>query len=89
MSNWDLTGYIAAGLVLTAFYMKDMVPLRLVALCSNLAFITYGCALGLTHIWLLHALLLPVNGCRLVEAARWRHRRVKITRRKRTRMMHS
>ena len=40
MSNWDLTGYIAAGLVLTAFYMKDMVPLQLVALCSNLAFIT-------------------------------------------------
>jgi len=56
-----------------------MVPLRLVALCSNLAFITYGCALGLTPIWLLHALLLPVNGCRLVEAARSRRRRANIT----------
>ncbi len=83
MSILDLTGYLAAGLVLAAFHMKDMVPLRLIALCSNLAFITYGCALGLTPIWLLHALLLLVNSCRLVEAARWRRRRVKIIRRNR------
>jgi hypothetical protein len=75
----DCAGYVAGGLVLAAFSMKDMVPLRLVALCSNLAFITYGCALGLTPIWLLHALLLPVNGCRLVEATLWRRRRADIT----------
>src|SRR5262249_17967767 len=61
------------------FCMKDMAPLRLVALCSNLAFITYGCALGLTPIWLPHALLLSVNGCRLVEAARSRRRPANIT----------
>jgi hypothetical protein len=60
--------------VLAAFYMKDMLPLRFVALCSNLAFIAYGFALGLTPIWLLHALLLPLNGWRLVEAARSRFR---------------
>jgi hypothetical protein len=83
MSIWDFTGYLAAGLVLVAFYMRDMVPLRLIALCSNVAFITYGCSLGLTPIWLLHALLLPVNSCRLVEAARWRRRRVKIIRQNR------
>jgi hypothetical protein len=67
---WDVCGYVASGLVLTAFYMKDMVPLRVVALASNLAFIVYGLALGLTPIWLLHAFLLPLNGCRLIEAAR-------------------
>jgi hypothetical protein len=69
---WDVCGYIASGLVLAAFYMKDMIPLRIVALASNLAFIGYGLALELTPIWLLHALLVPLNGYRLVEAARLR-----------------
>jgi hypothetical protein len=67
---WNVCGYIASALVLAAFYMKDIVPLRLAALASNLAFITYGLAFDLTPIWLLHALLLPLNGYRLVEAAR-------------------
>ena len=67
---WNVCGYIASALVLAAFYMKDIIPLRLAALASNLAFIAYGLAFGLTPIWLLHALLLPLNGYRLVEAAR-------------------
>lgn len=69
---WDACGYVASGLVLAAFAMRDMVPLRVVALLSNVAFIAYGLALGLTPIWLLHAALLPLNGCRLVEAVRGR-----------------
>jgi hypothetical protein len=68
--GWELSGYVASGLVLAAFYMKDMIPLRLAALASNLAFIAYGLALGLTPIWLLHVLLVPLNGYRLVEAAK-------------------
>jgi hypothetical protein len=56
--------------------MKDIIPLRLAALASNVAFIAYGLALGLTPIWLLHALLVPLNGYRLVEAARLRTRAV-------------
>jgi hypothetical protein len=67
---WDVCGYVASGLVLAAFYMKEMVPLRIAALASNLAFIAYGLALGLTPIWLLHLLLVPLNGWRLVEAMR-------------------
>jgi hypothetical protein len=47
-----------------------MIPLRLAALASNVAFIAYGVALDLTPIWLLHALLVPLNGYRLVGAAR-------------------
>jgi hypothetical protein len=70
--DWDHCGYVASGLVLAAFYMKDMIPLRLVALASNLAFIVYGLALHLPPIWLLHALLVPLNACRLVEALRAR-----------------
>jgi hypothetical protein len=55
---WDLVGYLAAALVLTAFCMREMVPLRIAALCSHLAFITYGLGLDLAPAWLLHALLL-------------------------------
>jgi hypothetical protein len=72
--DWEISGYVASGLVLAACYMKDMIPLRLAALASNVAFIAYGLALGLTPIWLLHALLVPLNGYRLVEAARLRAR---------------
>ena len=67
-----MLGYVAATLVVTAFYMRDIVPLRVTALCSNLAFIAYGLALGLAPIWLLHALLLPVNGYRLFQELRVR-----------------
>ena len=70
--SWDLAGYVASALVLAAFYMKSMVWLRVVALLSNLAFIVYGLALNLPPIWLLHALLVPLNWLRLVEAARAR-----------------
>jgi hypothetical protein len=62
MGLWESIGYIAAALVLIAFYMRDVVPLRLAAMCSNLAFIAYGLALGLAPVWLLHELLLPMGG---------------------------
>jgi hypothetical protein len=72
MGFWDLVGYVAAALVLFAFLMRDMVALRLAALCSNLAFIAYGLALNLPPVLLLHALLLPMNGCRLLQELRER-----------------
>ena len=70
MNDWAAIGYVASALVVTAFGMKSIVPLRLVAMCSNLVFIIYGLGLGLTPIWSLHAALLPMNAWRLVEALR-------------------
>jgi hypothetical protein len=49
--------------------MKRMVPLRVVAICSNVAFFTYGLLLHLMPILLLHALLMPINVVRLCQAA--------------------
>jgi len=68
MNNWEAIGYVASTLVLTAFGMKSIIPLRVVAMCSNLMFIIYGLGLRLTPIWCLHAALLPMNAWRLVEA---------------------
>lgn len=42
-----LAGYVALSLVFSTFYMRRMVPLRLVALCSNVAFLTYAFSLHL------------------------------------------
>jgi hypothetical protein len=50
--------------------MKDMVNLRIVAICSNLAFIAYALVLNLTPILVLHVILLPLNGLRLAQALR-------------------
>ena len=59
-------GFIASGLVLATFGMKDMVNLRIVAICSNVAFITYALLLDLPPILILHVILLPLNGWRLM-----------------------
>jgi hypothetical protein len=47
--------------------MKDMVNLRIVAICSNVAFITYAVMLNLPPILILHVVLLPLNGLRLAQ----------------------
>lgn len=66
----EITGYVASALVLATFWMRTMIPLRLVALGSNIAFITYGIVGGLVPIWVLHSILLPLNIYRAVEMTR-------------------
>jgi hypothetical protein len=68
MTLVDIVGYLASALVLLAFCMRAMIPLRTIALCSNIAFLLYGFNHALMPVMLLHAVLLPVNGCRLWEA---------------------
>jgi hypothetical protein len=65
MNAWDAVGFLAAGLVITAFCMKDILHLRIVAVASSAAFLAYGVAHGLMPVWLLHLVLLPVNLVRL------------------------
>jgi CRP/FNR family cyclic AMP-dependent transcriptional regulator len=60
-------GYLAAFLTLGVFYMKTMIPLRIVGILANIAFIAYG-ALGEVYpVLVLHAILLPLNVTRLWE----------------------
>jgi hypothetical protein len=75
MPSVDIAGYIASALVLTAFYMKDMVPLRFAAICSNLAFLIYGASMHLVPVIVLHTLLLPLNVWRLIAAMNRRRSR--------------
>lgn len=58
-------GYIAAAFVFATFSMKTMVPLRVVAISSNVLFIAYGYLHPAYPVLLLHVLLLPLNFWRL------------------------
>ena len=75
---WELTAaWVAACLVFTSFFMKTMIPLRIVAIVSNVAFISYA-LLGLDYgvfdrvypILVLHSFLLPLNFVRLRQIRR-------------------
>lgn len=63
----DMLGYLASILVFTAFYVKRIMPLRLIALSSNIAFIAYASFAHLLPIVILHSLLLPLNLQRILE----------------------
>jgi hypothetical protein len=69
MQTVDLMGYAASALVFLTFYMKDMIPLRAAALCSNVCFLAYGLSLKLGPVVALHAALIPINLWRLWQAA--------------------
>jgi hypothetical protein len=69
MVRWvEFSGYVASSLVFLTFYMRGMASLRLIALCSNAAFLIYAGSLHLLPILLLHGALIPVNACRLRTA---------------------
>jgi CRP/FNR family transcriptional regulator, cyclic AMP receptor protein len=70
MDNADLLGYAASASVLITFCMSTMVPIRVVAIVSNVLFAMFG---GLAHIYpvlVLHVVLLPVNVVRLMQILR-------------------
>ena len=60
-------GYLASALVLCTFLTRTMMPLRCIALGSNVAFIAYSALLHLYPVLALHCILLPVNAWRLTE----------------------
>ncbi len=67
MTLSDAAGYVASALVLLTFVTKDMRLLRVLAIGSNVAFVTYGLLVWLPPVFCLHLLLLPINAFRLRE----------------------
>jgi hypothetical protein len=63
MSN--MLGYAASCAVLASFLMRTMVPLRLVAILSNVLFAAFGYVQNIHPVFLLHMVLLPINAWRL------------------------
>jgi CRP/FNR family cyclic AMP-dependent transcriptional regulator len=70
MSWVELLGYAASATVLATFCMSTMIPLRILALVSNVLFCSYGYFDHLYPVLILHATLFPVNLLRLIQFQR-------------------
>src|SRR5208283_6141506 len=70
MSWVDTLGYAASAAVLATFCMSTMIPLRILALGSNVLFMAYGYVDHLYPVFLLHAILFPINALRLIQIQR-------------------
>ena len=68
INSSDALGWIAASLMITTFCCVKTHHLRACALAANVGFIAYGCVGHLLPIVILHMVLLPINGYRLVKA---------------------
>lgn len=66
----DILGYAASAAVLATFCMSTMIPLRILALGSNVLFMAYGYVDHLYPVFVPHAILFPVNALRLVQFQR-------------------
>lgn len=66
LSVGEMFGFLGAALIVSAYSMRTMWPLRLCAVTSNLAMIAYGLLDGLAPVLALHATLLPLNVTRIV-----------------------
>jgi hypothetical protein len=75
LSPWSLlsdAGYIAALLTFVAFFMKDSIRLRQIALVSNVFYALWAGGVHLYPTLVLHLALFPVNLVRLVQLTRER-----------------
>ena len=70
MHWYDLLGYLGSVLMFSTFYMKTMIPLRLVGIAANVSMIVYTAAAGIYPVLILQACLLPLNVLRLVQMRR-------------------
>jgi len=61
---------VAGALQISSSFVKTMVPLRWLAVLSNLGFLVYGVMHPLLFMALMHGVLLPINVVRLTEMTR-------------------
>ena len=65
-----ISAAIAGALVLASTFVKTMIPLRFLAVASNLGFVVYGALHPSLIMLLLHATLLPINIFRVAQMVR-------------------
>lgn len=70
----EILGYVSSGAVFATFWMKTMIPLRVIGISSNILFFFYGFYVGLVPIMVLHGFLFPLNSLRLYQAVCLRRR---------------
>jgi CRP-like cAMP-binding protein len=65
MKQVELVGYLAAAVTVATFWMRTMIPLRVMGIASNVTWIAYGALAGVYPPLLLHLFVLPLNAVRL------------------------
>jgi CRP/FNR family transcriptional regulator, cyclic AMP receptor protein len=65
-----LAATVAAGMQISSSFVKTMVPLRWLAVCSNVGFFAFGVLNPQWIMALMHGVLLPINFIRLGEMRR-------------------
>ena len=66
----EIPGFIGGGLTVVTLAMRTMVPLRVVAIASNIFQISFGALAGVAPMLIQHSILLPLNAYRLYEQMR-------------------
>jgi CRP/FNR family cyclic AMP-dependent transcriptional regulator len=66
----EAIGYLASGLTVLTYSMRNMFWLRVVAVLNCLAFLIYAALIGSLPIMMMEAILLPINAWRLFELTR-------------------
>ena len=67
MSLLEVVGWFGAIFTLSAYSMRNMLPLRCIALAANASFIVYGAFVPVYPMLVLHLSLFPLNLVRLIE----------------------
>lgn len=70
MRWYDAIGWVGSALMFLSFFMKTMVPLRVVAIAANVSMIAYTAIAGVIPVLILQSCLLPLNTYRLVQLRR-------------------
>ena len=73
--DWiEAIGYSGTGFTVLAYGAKHLMPLRIAAILSSLAFLSYGLLSQSYPLVLMEAILLPINMFRLLELVADRRR---------------
>jgi len=74
--SWiELIGFCGSVLAVWTYWMREMIPLRIVAVLGCICFLTYGISINNHPIILMEATLLPINAYRLLQLLRERSTR--------------
>ena len=63
----EIFGFISTAVVLTAFFMKDIKLLRIIAICGSIMFATYGIILNLHPIIFTNSCIVLINIYKLIK----------------------
>ena len=66
----EVIGFAGSALAVLTYWMREMLPLRIVAVFGGICFLIYASALGSYPLILMEVTLLPINAYRLLELLR-------------------